>query len=82
MFMNSFVAALSRRKVGMCLVKGQLYVRPKYVLPLNFLLFLLLHLIRRSHRNASHFFFAACVERSTPTVFLIAIKTYDLEITH
>ena len=38
--MNSLVAALSRRRVGMCLVKEQLYVRPKYVLPLNFLLYL------------------------------------------
>ena len=66
----------------MCPVKEQLYVRPKYVLPLNFLLFPLLHFIRRSHRNASHLFFAACVERSAPTVFLIAIKTYDLEDTH
>lgn len=42
----------------------------------------LLHLICRSHRNASHLFFAACVECSAPTIFLIAIKTHDLEDTH
>lgn len=42
----------------------------------------LFHLIRRSHRNASHLFFAACVERSAPTIFLIAVKTHDLEDTH
>ena len=70
-------------KSGVCCpVKEQLYVHLKYAMYFSSLFTLLLHLIRRSHRDASHLFFAACVERSAPAVLFLAVKTHNLEHAH
>ena len=73
---------LVKAKGGYVPCKGTVVCASQVCAAFKFPFIPLLHLIRRSHRNASHLFFAACVERSAPTIFLITVKTYDLEDTH
>lgn len=81
-FIILLVTALLSRRVACVPCKGTIVCASQICDAFKFLIYSLLHLIRRSHRDASHLFFATCVERSAPAVFFLAVKAYNLEHAH